>query len=201
MKDCPNCNQHHNNDVITCDCGYNFMPSTEPVESNSVKNPLPDIYFQISTADLERLRHHSSVIRVLCVLWLIAIIPVVLSVYGCPLIIFFLLAISGCQRRTSSGGQSGASLSYLLLIGFPIGTAIGLIGIINISRGKAIFEHQMKHKDIVEALRQRDSGEMHEPENTIELEADSWRKIITTITIAFCIIAALIGFIFFFFYS
>ncbi len=39
--------------------------------------------------------------------------------------------------------------------------------------------------------------EVPEPENPIELEADSWREIFTTTAIAFAMIAVLFGFIFF----
>lgn len=114
----------------------------------------------MSTKDLKKLFNHSNTIRTLIFLWclgavLMAIAGPILLVAGTtgknasemPIFgIIYLIgavvqaaAIYGCWHRLPWGRRMGMIICVLSLPSFPIGTAIGIMGLMAFGKGKCLF--------------------------------------------------------------
>lgn len=126
---------------------------------------------RMSTKEVKALFNHSSTIRALIFLWCLGLaimavaIPVLLFVgasggndAGVTLImgvIFLLLGafqfacVYGCWNRLPWGRTVGIIICAFTLLSFPIGTIIGIFGILAFSNGQRLFgEDRLTHAQL-----------------------------------------------------
>lgn len=135
-------------------------PETDIRQSISGEGDDPALR-QMSTKELKKLFNHSNTIRVLIFLWclglafLVFAVPVmflaaasgdkeavVSLVMGILFLVFGALqaaGVYGCWNRLAWGRTLGIVLCALSLPSFPIGTIIGILGIIAFSGGGRLF--------------------------------------------------------------
>lgn len=131
-------------------------------QADDVADSQPRDFADLDFKQLKALRNHSSTIQVLGVLWVIGaaanIIVGLLSLTdhaattSMPVINLGIGLLAGCAaygalKRPHWGRGVGMLLCAVALIGFPLGTAIGLIGLIALGKGGCLFgDDKIEHK-------------------------------------------------------
>lgn len=143
-------------------------PYQAPVAQNETATPAPT-YKQLHTVELNKLYHRSRNIGAIAALCTIGVI-VMGFVASMPLIepnefqdsesqaviailgsigLFQLIAAIGLFKRTSWGKILGFVVCAIMLVNIPIGTLIGIVGIIALSQGGDLFgANRITHKEL-----------------------------------------------------
>lgn len=110
---------------------------------------------ELSTRELKRLFNHNSSITALSVLWILgAILTIGLAVVEASspegsgmvlagvlvgIALFQLVTVVGCFRREPWARVCGIVVCVLMLVNIPIGTLLGLLGLVAFARGAPLF--------------------------------------------------------------
>ncbi len=133
-------------------------PEFDSIGGDSRRLSFPDLSFK----EVKKLKNHSASITTLAVLWIIGflvslgyaaalmiggveradgdafILALVIAVVV-VLSIFQLVTAIGCFRRTSWSRVCGMIVCVLMLINIPVGTALGILGLIAFAQSGALF--------------------------------------------------------------
>jgi len=140
-------------------------PKADVIDSQSERVSFKDM----STKDLKKLENHSNNIRSLGSLWLLGVLFATFisiisdSDFTSRVIYFsfsllFVIPIYSCWVRPSWGRTVGIIFSSLSLLGIPIGTIIGAIGLHSFMQGKQLFgSDRYLHSEIMKEFKHRKS--------------------------------------------
>jgi hypothetical protein len=120
----------------------------------NIRNTFPDI----ETKKLKQLYNASRSIKALCAIWILGLVfQIVILLYASfaqgltpekrihafmffvPIIVLNLATIIGCFQWASWGRILGAITCILILFGFPLGTILGILGLIAFIRSPELF--------------------------------------------------------------
>jgi hypothetical protein len=139
-------------------------PYATPVSEGSL--PARNLFQDLHTTELKKLRNDSHTIRAVAALLVLGLLFMLLIVGlmftgsgGAPgvfelLFILFFAALNsvvlvGLIRRTNLGRILGFVSGAFMLIGFPIGTLIGVLFMVSLARGKRLFgPDRLVHKQL-----------------------------------------------------
>jgi hypothetical protein len=122
-------------------------------------------YKDLDTKTLKRLRNHSHTVRTIGALGALGILVgpaivffspsessfAVVTGVGIGILVLGGLVVYGCWWRPSWGRIPGTLYCILSLVGFPIGTAIGVFGLIAFGSGAALFGPARYRHSILES--------------------------------------------------
>jgi len=110
---------------------------------------------ELSTKELKKLRNDSSSIRALSVLWILGAVILLVAAgvadadeVGIPPVVFAILGVLqlataiACWTWSTAGRWMGLLVCLLMVPGVPIGTLIGLLGLVAFARSGSLFGSQ-----------------------------------------------------------
>lgn len=140
-----------------------YAPPRAALEDAAGRRAFPDY----ATKQLRRLYNHSHSVRALAVLWLLVALALVAAAFtnlgdpGSFLLLaalggFYLSGAVGTLQRKAWARFLGILLCVVMMIGFPLGTIIGLLGIVAFAAGGPLFGLKpMSHRALKEEISYR----------------------------------------------